>query len=204
MLMVGLQIQFKIFVLHPDSKSLSFLSESERTDALKLLKDHASVLDVKVKVKNERSEEALPTMPTMLGLNSDESDVTVEEVPVPVKKPKIVCADADDWLEDVYVAGESQIPVAELVEREITRYMSSGRQTTDTALTLLEWWKKNQYEYPRLSKLARRILAIPASSVPSERVFSLAGNLISKKRSRLKPKLVNKIIFLCANMKKYW
>lgn len=41
----------------------------------------------------------------------------------------------------------------------------------------LQWWAEiGQFIYPRLAILARRYLAIPASSIPCERLFSAAGN----------------------------
>ena len=43
------------------------------------------------------------------------------------------------------------------------------------------------------------VLAIPASSASVERVFSLAGGVISDDRSRLKPDLASKLIFLRAS-----
>lgn len=63
----------------------------------------------------------------------------------------------------------------------------------------LEWWKKREMLYPTLAKLARKYLSIVATSVPSERVFSKAGQVITERRNRLKPKYVNKILFLHFN-----
>ena len=37
--------------------------------------------------------------------------------------------------------------------------------------------------------------AIPATSAPSERVFSMAGNLISKKRTRISSENVRYVLF---------
>jgi len=50
---------------------------------------------------------------------------------------------------------------------------------------IILWWKRNASCLPVLSGLARIYLAIPATSTPSERVFSTAGNLISEKRTSL-------------------
>ena len=38
----------------------------------------------------------------------------------------------------------------------------------------LAWWKMYDGQFPPIAKLARKYLAIPASSAPSERVFSRA------------------------------
>ena len=52
---------------------------------------------------------------------------------------------------------------------------------------LLNWWKAEHTRYPHLAKLAQKYLCICATSVPSERVFSYAGQTVSD-RSALKPK----------------
>ena len=62
------------------------------------------------------------------------------------------------------------------------------------------WWKENAFRYPILSHLARKYLAIPATSVPSERAFSSAGNIVSVKRSCLQPESVNMLVFLAENL----
>ena len=64
----------------------------------------------------------------------------------------------------------------------------------------LVWWQQNEGSLPLLSQLAKKYLGTVASSVPSERLFSKAGDLISPKRNRLKPKNVNMLLFLNANL----
>ncbi|CAF1402114.1 unnamed protein product [Adineta steineri] len=59
----------------------------------------------------------------------------------------------------------------------------------------LQFWKYNHTLYPRLAKIAKHVFAVPASSGGVERHFSLAGNIITKKRSRLSSDPVNDIIF---------
>ena len=67
---------------------------------------------------------------------------------------------------------------------------------------ILIWWRHNQEELPLLSKLARMILAIPASSAKSERVFSVGGLIVSCKRGSLAPTKVEQLIVLKENRKK--
>ena len=64
---------------------------------------------------------------------------------------------------------------------EISR--CNGEATTE--LNPLCWWKENLHRYPILSKLARKYLCIPATSVPTERAFSSASNIVNAKRSCL-------------------
>ena len=114
------------------------------------------------------------------------------------------CSDLEEWLDDVYFVSEERESPTVVIEREVSMYLGSKKSPEDLNLSLLEWWKKHQYMFPRLSILAKKYLGIPDSSVPSERVFSLAGNLVNKKRSRMKPALVDSIIFLKMNMALYW
>jgi hypothetical protein len=65
----------------------------------------------------------------------------------------------------------------------------------------LEWWKcYGESRYPLTAGLAKILLAIPATSVPSERLFSTAGNLINAKRGCLSSDNVDTILFLNKNM----
>jgi hypothetical protein len=63
----------------------------------------------------------------------------------------------------------------------------------------LSWWKDNQHRYPRLSVLASKYMTVPATSVPSERVFSAAGLVVNRLRSRLSPEHVDMLLFLRKN-----
>jgi len=61
------------------------------------------------------------------------------------------------------------------------------------------WWSTNKNQYPILYKLAMKYLHIPATSVPSERLFSDAKNLITLQRTRLSSSIINQLMFLKRN-----
>jgi len=60
----------------------------------------------------------------------------------------------------------------------------------------LDWWRLKEQQYPLLAVLASKVLAIPATLAPSERVFSVAGLTIAKAHSRLDPENAGEVIFL--------
>ena len=60
----------------------------------------------------------------------------------------------------------------------------------------LSWWCRHQFAYPTLARLAKKYLAIPASSAASERVFLAAGNVVTKKRNKLGDDTVDALVFL--------
>lgn len=55
---------------------------------------------------------------------------------------------------------------------------------------VLKWWQEHEKELPLLSRLARSILAIPASSAATESNFSTAGYVLSPRRSQLNQDLL--------------
>ncbi|KAM4557777.1 E3 SUMO-protein ligase ZBED1-like [Odontesthes bonariensis] len=82
-------------------------------------------------------------------------------------------------------------------DTELDGYLKDRPPPLDTNPT--DWWKNNTGRYPRLAKLAQRNLCIPATSVPSERVFSAAGLTVNRLRTRLTPEHVNMLIFMNKN-----
>jgi len=63
----------------------------------------------------------------------------------------------------------------------------------------LQFYKLNSHQLPIMARIACMLLCVTASSVPSECVFSSAGDLISKKRTRLRPELAEELLMLRKN-----
>ena len=80
----------------------------------------------------------------------------------------------------------------EVTNDEVEDYFSEK----PSASSPLDYWQQNHQRYPFLSQIARKLLCIPATSTPSERVFSAAGNTILAKRAALNGETVDELIFL--------
>ena len=84
------------------------------------------------------------------------------------------------------------------IELELKKFKSMPN--LDRSENPLEWWEKSgKTSFPTLYKTATKYLIIPATSVPSERIFSSAGSILTKKRNRLGPKNANIILTLNSN-----
>ena len=68
---------------------------------------------------------------------------------------------------------------------------------TDTPFV---WWKKYCKMFPILSRLAKKFLCAPISTIYSERVFSEIGNIYNNKKNSLSPENVEKLVFLHHNL----
>ena len=82
-------------------------------------------------------------------------------------------------------------------ERECSSY--ELLPDADSGIDQLLWWKDYQQQFPLLSYLARVVFAVPAASSKSERVFSMAGNIVTPKRASLNPEKMEQLIVIKCN-----
>lgn len=114
---------------------------------------------------------------------------------VNAKRTKFMYASSSEEDEDTAQPASTLIEATQLIEGY--RALSPPDDDCDP----LKWWKLHQATYVPLAKLAMKYLCCPGTSVPSERLFSTAGNIISKKRSCLLPENANKLICLSSWLK---
>ena len=190
--------------LDPRMKQLPFLDYSDKE------KVWAAVLVLMQQIQVEKMGDKIP-----------EALIVQQNAPQPLpvqKNNSLLLGLFDDLYDPVNEeAAEALIPEEEvapdpavllaLLNEELRRYQTRKGQLMidgpqgpkhETAgyTNPLQWWKRNAADLPHLSELAKRYLCIPATSAPSERVFSAAGLTIAKTRASLHPDNAADLIFL--------
>uniref|UniRef100_A0A674N5B4 HAT C-terminal dimerisation domain-containing protein n=1 Tax=Takifugu rubripes TaxID=31033 RepID=A0A674N5B4_TAKRU len=159
-------------LLDPRFKTLGFQSPSNAESAVHRLKSECAAL-----LRNAPTQEDPPSTSTAQPEPAASSQV--------IDLWKLLDRDAEE-------ARASRNATADAIV-EVQRYLSAP--PLERSQDPLVYWTTNKALY----HLANQYLATPASSVPCERVFSKAGEIVSKKRNRLKPSTVEKLLLLNKN-----
>uniref|UniRef100_UPI00358DEA90 zinc finger BED domain-containing protein 4-like isoform X1 n=1 Tax=Myxine glutinosa TaxID=7769 RepID=UPI00358DEA90 len=110
-------------------------------------------------------------------------DKLLEEEVVPAKKSKLF-----SFLK------EKPIVQYKGIEEELDAYLREEPLEEGA----LHYWKRKAAEFPQLSQAAKRILAVPATSAPVEKILCTVGKTFDVK-SQLLPNNLQTLIFLKAN-----
>lgn len=125
---------------------------------------------------------------------SEPADQEVSMAPPVAKKKKTLAC----FFKQSTVTSGNTLTQQERIENELSSYSLTARLESDT--DPLKWWKELGINYPALSKVAKKYLLVPATSSPSERVFSCSGNIVTCYRASLKPETVDRLVFLAQNL----
>ena len=79
-------------------------------------------------------------------------------------------------------------------QSDLSKYLDEALESHTNDFDILKWWKENSSRLPLLARMAKDLLAIPISIVPSESTFSLGGRVIDEYRSCLTPKTVEALV----------
>ncbi|XP_036957922.1 E3 SUMO-protein ligase ZBED1-like [Acanthopagrus latus] len=173
--------------LDPRFKTLPFLSDEARDAVFLKLTSEAAHLK---QSNDETTPEQEDTSPTDAAM----------PVPTQPKRQKqssaLMALLGSSYTPETAPQGKTP---SERAEEEVTIY----RKVPSIHLSQnpLTWWQVHAEEFPLLAGLAKRYLCIPGTSVPSERVFSTAGDIVSAQRSCLTPQHVDQLLFLQKNFK---
>ena len=158
----------------------------------------ATILDPRCKIQTFRN---LGWVPQWIG----DAESAVQRIyhdqyaPAPLSRPSTPPV-SDQFSEDDYMSavfGNSQSSEIPSLISELDIYLEDKVELPQ--VDPIEWWRTYESRFPNLSRMARDYLAIPATSVPSERCFSIAGSVLTKRRSSMTEGMANAI--MCC---KYW
>ena len=143
----------------------------------------------------EMDESQVSPAPTDDKEGSTERQTPETNAHTPKKKRMSALA---DLLGQTFKTTHHQLLATSIAETEVKQYLDAPLlPLTDDRL---HWWKSHAQAYPLLAKLAQRHLCVPGTSVPAERVFSTAGDIISSQRSCLTSEHDDQLLFLKKNM----
>ncbi|XP_041370966.1 E3 SUMO-protein ligase ZBED1-like [Gigantopelta aegis] len=200
--------------LDPRCKHLSFLDEIERDRIFLRLKQEALTLtitsNVAVKLEpHDYSDTNNSIESHQLSLQVDFASEHIDEgslEPIikisrtsPIyNKDESSGQKLSDWLGDLIPPEEKpSISTSQRIDNEIQTYRSESDLEMDSDPLL--WWKNYGYAYPTLSRLAKKYLCVPATSGPSDRVFSAVGSSVVDRRACLDSDEIDTMVFLNAN-----
>ena len=161
-------------ILDPRFKRSGFPDLQSSESAVDNLKDRASAI----------------VMPLPHDETSAEGDA-VDADPSPAKKRSVLWSSFDSQVRENEMIFSHRLTASEL---EVRRHLETPCIQRDA--NPLEWWQDRVDANPRTAVIAKDVLAIPATSVPSERVFSKTGEQFSWWRRNLKAKHVDMMLFL--------
>ncbi|XP_053285888.1 E3 SUMO-protein ligase ZBED1 isoform X1 [Pleuronectes platessa] len=171
--------------LDPRFKELPYLEKEDREQVYAKLVLEAQQIPA---MGNEEEGEG-GSSPKLSG--SQEETTASNESP-PCKKKAL-----DALFGDSFTQRERK-STSETARAEVIRYRAKDAlPLTENAM---KWWRSQEKELPLLSTLAKRYLCIPGTSVPAERDFSTAGDIVNAQRSVLRPDHVDQHIFKKKNL----
>jgi hypothetical protein len=93
----------------------------------------------------------------------------------------------------------TEVEVIGGLEEELERHMKLPPLGGDMELDVLAYWKQCSATFPILSQLAKIFMAIPSTSVSTERCFASARGLLGLRRHSMSPQMLSSLLFLKCN-----
>lgn len=191
---------------------LNYINDKYDDDTTEKLLDMATLLDPRFKTAYTREErinfvktQAAAEMEHMVAgavsdpLPSTSAAATADEPVLPAVKKTKKSLSSYFKKPEPPSGQDVQRPSRASIELELNMYLQTA--DLDAEEDPLVWWRQHEVNFPLVAKLAKKYLCIPATSSASERVFSTSGNIVTCKRSCLKPERVDQLVFLALNLK---
>lgn len=178
--------------LDPRYKKLPFLSAQERS-----------------KVESNIIEEAKAILEKQISERSCIEDLSLicDEPPIKKQTPltPVNNATQDNPLAAIFCQSDTDQSQEEL-HAQVVEEMSNYKSQRVLGLNEdpLQWWSSHAALFPTFPKILQKYWCVSATSVPCHRLFSPSGTVLSGKRNRIHPSLVDQQVFLYENSRSYY
>lgn len=177
--------------LDPRYKRLPFLSPHDRSQVESKVIEEAKAILEKQRNENVVTDELAPL--------SDEPPNKKQAL----DKPSPSCSNAGNPLAVIFCQSgndENQEELHAQVVEELSNFKS--QKILGLNEDPLHWWSDRMGLFPTLPKVLQKYWCVPATSVPSHRLFSSSGTFFCGKRNRLTPAHVDQQVFLYENSRR--
>nr|XP_022910666.1 zinc finger BED domain-containing protein 1-like [Onthophagus taurus] len=171
-------------VLDPRFKKFGFITQTSYSDAIeKICSENTSTNTMIYYIENTASYNHTSTLPesnkSCLDILWKDFDLEVQNHLTPQDTSDIVKKEMDKYLEEPLLARKDIYGVIQ---------------------DPLVWWHQRKHIYPNLFQIMKKRMCVMATSVPCERIFSKAGQIVSEKRERLTTNKIAQVVFLSYNL----
>ncbi|XP_021427091.1 zinc finger BED domain-containing protein 1 [Oncorhynchus mykiss] len=177
--------------LDPRYKRLPFLSPHDRSQVESKVIEEAKAILEKQRNENVVTDELAPL--------SDEPPNKKQTL----DKHSPSCSNAGNPLAVIFCQSgndENQEELHAQVVEELSNFKS--QKILGLNEDPLHWWSDRMGLFPTLPKVLQKYWCVPATSVPSHRLFSSSGTFFCGKRNRLTPAHVDQQVFLYENSRR--
>ena len=194
---VGLECQLKSLISKYNSKMLKTL----RSSVERRLKPYTTKSCYRLATMLD------PRFKLLWCTTTSEKSDAIEELKMMVGKDKAVIkeqpkiehqSNSDQSTLELFSFMDAPVQTTQTTsDDEVDKYVSEP--VLPKSADVLSYWKTNEHKYKHLAKIAQQYLAIPASSAPVERLFSIAGKVFRPDRCALTEKNFEKLMFIKCN-----
>ena len=171
-------------LLHPKYRLLKNCNENERVQCHKYIREQLNILRPTTVADSVQSTSEPPLK--KFKKNEDFFSRFEEDYPLNNTQPK-----------DNQSGNESEEYDYDIKQSdELDRYLIMDLEKITLSRDPLIFWKSHSQQFPLLSKLAKQIYSIPATSTSVERQFSAAGLVINNRRTNLSPYQLDNILLI--------
>jgi hypothetical protein len=150
-------IHYTVMLLHPNLKSFQVIPDK---------KEHAVSL---IELQLAELIDPLIIQPMLSTITNNKNKTQL--------KKKIHSTNTSDEIFDTPIS-DNNIQQQPNDKTELDRYLEDETRI-DNSRNILTYWNSNKFLYSHLARIAKRILAIPATNTSIERLFSDSGNIIT-------------------------